>query len=83
MFCFSDMDDCSDAYLCVNNDSNMNRDTNPQQEHEELEKFRRKLKYFFMNPRDKYNARGKKPWKLMLQIIKIAVVTAQVQDTFY
>lgn len=82
MFCFSDMDDCREAYLCVD-DSNMSSDTNPQPEHEELEKFRRKLKYFFMNPSDKYKARGKKPWKLMLQIIKIAVVTAQVQDTHF
>ncbi|XP_056588363.1 mucolipin-3 isoform X3 [Triplophysa dalaica] len=71
------MDDCREAYLCVNG-SNMSSDTNPQLEHEELEKFRRKLKYFFMNPSDKYKARGKKPWKLMLQIIKIAVVTAQL-----
>ncbi|KAI7793894.1 putative mucolipin-3 [Triplophysa rosa] len=71
------MDDCSETYLCVN-DSNMSSDTNPRPEHEELEKFRRKLKYFFMNPRDKYKARRKKPWKLMLQIIKIAVVTAQL-----
>ncbi|KAA0706514.1 Mucolipin-3 [Triplophysa tibetana] len=56
----------------------MSSDTNPQPADEELEKFRRKLKYFFMNPSDKYKARGKKPWKLMLQIIKIAVVTEQL-----
>uniref|UniRef100_A0A671PWP8 Mucolipin-3-like n=1 Tax=Sinocyclocheilus anshuiensis TaxID=1608454 RepID=A0A671PWP8_9TELE len=38
----------------------------------------RKLKYFFMNPCDKYKARGRKPWKLILQIVKIAVVTIQL-----
>uniref|UniRef100_A0A8C1C8J1 Mucolipin TRP cation channel 3 n=1 Tax=Cyprinus carpio carpio TaxID=630221 RepID=A0A8C1C8J1_CYPCA len=46
--------------------------------HLEEEKFRRKLKYFFMNPCDKYKARGRKPWKLILQIVKIAVVTIQL-----
>ncbi|KAL2089546.1 hypothetical protein ACEWY4_014234 [Coilia grayii] len=45
---------------------------------EEVECFRRKLKYFFMNPCEKYKARGRKPWKLLLQIIKIAVITFQL-----
>ncbi len=44
-----------------------------------LEDFRRRLKYFFMNPCEKYRARGRKPWKLMLQILKIAIITVQVQ----
>lgn len=39
---------------------------------------RRKIKYFFMNPCEKYHARGRKPWKLILQIIKIAIITVQV-----
>ncbi|CAL8306336.1 unnamed protein product [Lota lota] len=50
----------------------------PQEEVEEEVKLRRKIKYFFMNPCDKYHARGRKPWKLMLQIIKIAIITAQL-----
>lgn len=41
--------------------------------------FRRRLKYFFMNPCEKYQARQRKPWKLMLQILKIALITAQVR----
>ena len=45
---------------------------------QEEEKLRRNIKYFFMNPCEKYHARGRKPWKLMLQIIKIAIITAQV-----
>lgn len=40
--------------------------------------FRRKLKYYFMNPCEKYQARRRKPWKLMLHILKIAFITAQV-----
>ncbi|KAF5909235.1 mucolipin-1-like, partial [Clarias magur] len=48
-------------------------------DHEE-EELRRKLKYFFMSPCDKYHAKGRKPFKLVLQIIKIIIVTAQVSD---
>ncbi|XP_037131270.1 mucolipin-3 isoform X1 [Syngnathus acus] len=43
-----------------------------------VEDLRRRLKYFFMNPCQKYKARGRKPWKLMLQIFKIALITAQL-----
>ncbi|KAM6919922.1 mucolipin-3 [Lycodopsis pacificus] len=44
----------------------------------QVEDFRRRLKYFFMNPCEKYRARGRKPWKLMLQILKIAIITIQL-----
>ncbi|XP_070604662.1 mucolipin-3-like [Erythrolamprus reginae] len=39
---------------------------------------RRKLKFFFMNPCEKFWARGRKPWKLGIQILKIAMVTIQL-----
>ncbi|TKS68844.1 Mucolipin-1 Mucolipidin [Collichthys lucidus] len=42
------------------------------------EAIRRKLKYFFMSPCDKYHAKGRKPYKLILQLLKIFVVTAQL-----
>lgn len=42
------------------------------------EALRRKLKYFFMSPCDKYHAKGRKPYKLLLQLLKIVIVTAQV-----
>ncbi|RXN36819.1 mucolipin-3 isoform X2 [Labeo rohita] len=75
------MDDSSEAYLCIN-DPNGNRTSHWPESHalleQEEEKFRRKLKYFFMSPCDKYKARRRKPWKLMLQIIKVAVVTIQL-----
>ena len=45
-----------------------------------VECLRRKIKYYFMNPCEKYHARGRKPWKLILQIIKIAIITIQVTD---
>lgn len=45
---------------------------------EEEEAIRRKLKYFFMSPCDKYHAKGRKPYKLILQLLKIIIVTAQV-----
>ncbi|XP_029285359.1 LOW QUALITY PROTEIN: mucolipin-3 [Cottoperca gobio] len=43
-----------------------------------VECLRRKIKYYFMNPCEKYHARGRKPWKLILQIIKIAIITVQL-----
>lgn len=43
-----------------------------------VEKLRRKIKFYFMNPCEKYMARGRKPWKLILQIIKIAIITIQL-----
>lgn len=45
---------------------------------EEEEALRRKLKYFFMSPCDKYHAKGRKPFKLGLQLLKIIIVTVQV-----
>uniref|UniRef100_A0A8C2XRH1 Mucolipin TRP cation channel 3 n=1 Tax=Cyclopterus lumpus TaxID=8103 RepID=A0A8C2XRH1_CYCLU len=45
---------------------------------EDVECLRRKIKFYFMNPCEKYHARGRKPWKLMLQIIKIAIITIQL-----
>uniref|UniRef100_A0A3Q3WS37 Uncharacterized protein n=1 Tax=Mola mola TaxID=94237 RepID=A0A3Q3WS37_MOLML len=50
----------------------------PSLESKVVEDFRRRLKYFFMNPCEKYRARGRKPWKLMLQILKIAIITVQL-----
>lgn len=44
----------------------------------EEEKMKRKLKFFFMNPRDKYLATRQIPWKLLLQILKVFVVTTQL-----
>lgn len=49
-----------------------------KQEEEEEEALRRKLKYFFMSPCDKYHAKGRKPFKLGLQLLKILIVTVQV-----
>ncbi|XP_014342643.1 mucolipin-3 isoform X1 [Latimeria chalumnae] len=44
----------------------------------EEDQLRRKLKFFFMNPCEKFSARGRKPWKLGLQILKIAMVSIQL-----
>uniref|UniRef100_A0A4W4HHR0 Polycystin cation channel PKD1/PKD2 domain-containing protein n=1 Tax=Electrophorus electricus TaxID=8005 RepID=A0A4W4HHR0_ELEEL len=44
----------------------------------EEEALRRKLKYFFMSPCDKYHAKGRKPYKLVLQLLKIVIVTVQL-----
>lgn len=49
-----------------------------QSTEERIECLRRKIKYYFMSPCEKYYARGRKPWKLMLQIVKIAIITIQL-----
>uniref|UniRef100_A0A671P345 Mucolipin-1-like n=1 Tax=Sinocyclocheilus anshuiensis TaxID=1608454 RepID=A0A671P345_9TELE len=49
---------------------------------QEEEALRRKLKYFFMSPCEKYQAKGRKPFKLVLQILKILIVTIQVMYQF-
>ncbi|XP_023607570.1 mucolipin-2 isoform X4 [Myotis lucifugus] len=38
---------------------------------------RKDLRFYFMNPCEKYRARHQIPWKLALQILKILMVTAQ------
>ena len=38
-----------------------------------------KIRYHFMNPLQKFRARRRKPWKLVLQIVKIVLVTLQVR----
>jgi len=45
---------------------------------EEADKLRRRLKYFFMNPCEKFKAKRICPWKLVLQIVKIILVTTQL-----
>ncbi|KAK7078325.1 Mucolipin-2 [Halocaridina rubra] len=41
-------------------------------------RMRRRLKFFFMNPMEKWHARRRFPWKLLLQIVKVIVITAQL-----
>ena len=41
------------------------------------QRMRRKLEYHFLTPFEKYK-RGRKPWKLAIQILKIIIVTIQV-----
>lgn len=42
------------------------------------EKMRRKLKFFFMNPIEKWQAKRKFPYKFVVQVIKIILVTFQL-----
>ncbi|KAM3620317.1 uncharacterized protein V6R79_021455 [Siganus canaliculatus] len=48
------------------------------EEEDEVETLRRRIKYYFMNPCEKFQARGRKPWKLVLQLVKIFVITLQL-----
>jgi len=47
--------------------------------HVDEDRLRRRLKYFFMNPCQKWAAKRKVPWKLLLQFLKVAIVTVQVK----
>lgn len=47
------------------------------------EKLQRKLKFFFMNPVEKWRAKGRFPWKLGIQALKLCVVTMQVRFPFF
>ncbi|KAF6345052.1 mucolipin 3 [Rhinolophus ferrumequinum] len=60
------------------NGRTFNQTTSPSEELLLEDQMRRKLKYFFMNPCEKFWARGRKPWKLVIQIIKLAMVTIQL-----
>lgn len=42
------------------------------------EKMRRKLRFFFMNPIEKWQAKRRFPYKFVIQLIKIFLVTAQL-----
>ncbi|XP_075689057.1 mucolipin-2 isoform X2 [Rhinoderma darwinii] len=54
----------------------------PSMEQSEVEreglKLREDLKFYFMSPCDKYRARRQIPWKLVLQVLKIVMVTTQL-----
>ena len=44
---------------------------------------RKKVQWYFKSPYEKYKERKRKPAKLILQIIKIVLVTAQVRMNFH
>ncbi|XP_044216921.1 mucolipin-3 isoform X1 [Thunnus albacares] len=77
----SDMEESSDFYDMYETDIHPpwsdHQHLSPE-DPENVECLRRKIKYYFMNPCEKYHARGRKPWKLILQIIKIAIITIQL-----
>lgn len=58
-------------------DSYLNRDfpTSVSESPCSEEVLKRRLKYFFMNPLEKWKAKGKFPWKLILQVVKMLFVT--------
>lgn len=42
------------------------------------DRLRRALRYYFMSPMDKWRIKGRFPWKLLFQVIKIVLVTSQL-----
>ncbi|KAM9385769.1 mucolipin-3-like [Pholidichthys leucotaenia] len=71
----TDMYDSNDA-----NDTPFWEDYHTQclEDADNVEHLRKKIKYYFMTPCEKFHARGRKPWKLVLQLIKIVIITAQL-----
>lgn len=53
----------------------------PDADYKEEASLKEDLKFYFMNPCEKYRARRQIPWKLGLQILKIVMVTTQVNKT--
>ncbi len=45
------------------------------------DRWRRKLKFHFMNPWQKWKAKRKFPFKMILQFVKVVLVTVQVSST--
>ena len=43
-----------------------------------IEVMRKRLRSHFMTPYQKFKHRGRKPWKLLLQLLKLVIVTVQV-----
>ncbi|KAF7662164.1 hypothetical protein LDENG_00244870 [Lucifuga dentata] len=74
------MEESSDFYSVHETNGSPPWEDHHQQclEEKHVENLRRKIKYYFMNPCEKYHARGRKPWKLILQIVKIAIITGQL-----
>ncbi|XP_058393086.1 mucolipin-3 [Diceros bicornis minor] len=60
------------------NPRTFNQHTDPSEKLLLEDQMRHKLKFFFMNPCEKFWARGRKPWKLTIQILKIVMVTIQL-----
>lgn len=50
------------------------------QDHIKDETLRDDLKFYLMNPCEKYGARRHIPWKMAVQILKIVMITTQVCD---
>lgn len=63
---------------CTSCSTGMSDNVNAPSRNDETGWLRRRLKYFFMNPCQKFLAKRKVPWKLMLQLVKVVLVTVQL-----
>ena len=64
-----------DSFAAMSSGPRHNEENGHVQTGEEM--IRRKLSWYFSNPYQKFRLRGRKPWKLVLQIVKIILITAQ------
>lgn len=66
--------------LPVSHDGMFHSSSALSQDHIKDETLRDDLKFYLMNPCEKYEARRHIPWKLAVQILKIVMITTQVCD---
>ncbi|KAI9581515.1 mucolipin-3-like [Glossina fuscipes] len=67
----------SEGFIDMPAPSTLTEGTPPKSLYQE-ERMRRKLQFFFMNPIEKWQARRKFPYKFVVQIVKIVLVTMQL-----
>ena len=67
-----------DSCNSVHYDSIYDSSEFPGSQRNRLEVMRKRLKSHFMTPYQKYKHRGRKPWKLLFQFLKLIMVTVQV-----
>ncbi|XP_034933891.1 mucolipin-3-like [Chelonus insularis] len=76
--------ECEDEVSPLTNDDTINARTGimNQPRYDAIayaeDKMRRKLKFFFMNPIEKWEARKRFPYKFIVQVVKIILVTVQL-----
>lgn len=68
-----DLDQYASGGQLISNDSINDDDTT-----DSLQRLKSSLEYFFMDPMKKWQQRNTRPWKLLVQILKIVIFTTQL-----
>lgn len=74
------MDKCTENFLDRGRYGMFHSSSAVSQDHIKDETLKDDLKFYLMNPCEKYRARRHIPWKMGVQILKIVMITTQVCD---